>query len=123
MEINERIFLLLDKKEKTASELSKFLHVSPSSVSAWRNEGSFPSSKYIVRISEFLEVSPQFLITGKENETYQTDNFTFSNEEKEIITQWRKLSYTNKTILKGELYRFVKEKDVEYSYENLMVAE
>lgn len=54
MMINERIFHLLDKQNKTAKDLGKFIGVNASSISAWKNEGSFPSSKYIIGFPNFL---------------------------------------------------------------------
>ena len=66
MEINERIFFLLDKQGKTAKEMGDFIKVNPSSISGWKNEGSFPSSKYIIGISEFFNVSIEYLFTGHE---------------------------------------------------------
>ena len=56
MEINERIFFLLDKQGKTAKELGDFIKVNPSSISGWKNEG----------ISEFFNVSIEYLFTGHE---------------------------------------------------------
>ncbi len=123
MELNERIFLLLDKKGKTAKELAQYLNVSQSSISAWKNEGSFPSSKYINRISEFFDVSLNYLVNGEEQSFENYPDFILSKEEKDIIEQWRKLSYENKIILKGELYKLVKESNPKYECENLMVAE
>lgn len=66
MQINERIFYLLEQQHKSAKDLGKYIGVNPSSISAWKNEGSFPSSKYIVGISEFLNVSLDYLCTGIE---------------------------------------------------------
>lgn len=123
MELNERIFLLLDKKGRTAKELAQYLNVSQSSISAWKNEGSFPSSKYINRISEFFDVSLNYLVNGEEQSFENYPDFILSKEEKDIIEQWRKLSYENKIILKGELYKLVKESNPKYECENLMVAE
>ena len=123
MELNERLFLLLDKKGKTAKELAQYLNVSQSSISAWKNEGSFPSSKYINRISEFFDVSLNYLVNGEEQSFENYPDFILSKEEKDIIEQWRKLSYENKIILKGELYKLVKESNPKYECENLMVAE
>ncbi len=53
MEISQRIFKLLEEQKKTARQLGDFVGVKPSSISAWKNEGSYPSSKYIVRIWNF----------------------------------------------------------------------
>lgn len=66
MEINERIFELLRLQNKTAKQLCAFTGISPASVSAWKTSGSYPSSKHLVRISEFFGVSPNYLLTGEE---------------------------------------------------------
>lgn len=81
MEINERIFYLLKQKKKTAKELSDFIGVKQSSISAWKN-GSFPSSKYIIRISEFLDVSPTFLLTGKDEQISKSE---LSEGERDLL--------------------------------------
>lgn len=65
MEINERVFYLLEQQKKTAKELADFIGVRPSSISAWKTEGSYPSSKHIIRISEFFNVPIEFLFTGE----------------------------------------------------------
>ena len=65
MDINERIFFLLNEQKRSAKELSEYIKVSQASVSAWKT-GSYPSSKHIIRISEFLGVSAQYLLTGEE---------------------------------------------------------
>lgn len=69
MEVNERIFKLLEDQKKTAKELAEYIGVKPSSISSWKNENSYPSSKYILKISEFLNVSPTFLFLGEELES------------------------------------------------------
>lgn len=85
MEINERIFYLLNKQGKTAKELGSHIGVNPSSISAWKNEGSYPSSKYIIGISEFFNVSIEFLFTGSE----PTANLTI--DEAELIGTYNQL--------------------------------
>ena len=56
MQINERIFVLLSEQGKTASALAAYLGINPASITGWKNEGSYPSSKYVPAISEFLNV-------------------------------------------------------------------
>ncbi len=74
MEINERIFFLLEQEGKKASALAAYLNIKPSSITSWKNEGSYPSSKYIQKISEFLNVSVNYLITGEEDSKYANEN-------------------------------------------------
>ncbi len=66
MNITERIFYLLESQGKTAKELSEYIGIKPSSITGWKNEGSYPSSKLIIRISEFFNVSIEYLFTGKD---------------------------------------------------------
>ena len=98
MELNERIFSLLDQQGKTAKQLGKFLDVSPSSISGWKNEGSFPSSKYLVRISEFFNVSLDYLCTGKDS------NNLLSEDQKELLENYDKLDHRGKHKIHSVIY-------------------
>lgn len=86
MEINERIFYLLEKQSRTAKELGDFIGVRPSSISAWKTEGSYPSSKYIIRISEFFGVSIEYLFTGKDSRLSN-----LSKQENELLETYNQL--------------------------------
>ena len=86
MEINERIFYLLEKQKRTAKELGDYIGIRPSSISAWKTEGSYPSSKYIVRISEFFGVSIEYLFTGQNNSTLH-----LSKQENELLETYNQL--------------------------------
>ena len=86
MEINERIFYLLEQQKRTAKELGSFIGVRPSSISAWKTEGSFPSSKYIIRISEFFNVPIEYLFTGQAN-----DHSNLSKQEYELLETYNQL--------------------------------
>lgn len=107
MEINERIFYLLKEQNKTAKDLGEYIGVKPSSISAWKNKGSYPSSKYLVRISEFFNVSLQYLLTGQDERIQAVSNL--STEETELIEAWRELDYESKVILKGKLFDLRRE--------------
>ena len=85
MEINKRIFMLLEQQGKTAKQLGEYIGVKPSSISAWKTEGSYPSSKYVIRISEFFSVSIGFLFTGED------DSNTLTDDEQELLNTYREL--------------------------------
>lgn len=89
MLLNERIFNLLRVQNKTAKDLGNFINVKPSSISAWKTEGSFPSSKYIIRISEFFNVSLDYLFFGSETTKtiiYKPENYSRLTElDKQLI--------------------------------------
>lgn len=67
MTISERIFALLKTKHLSQKELSEYTGLSPAAISSWKANGTNPSSDKIIKICEFLEVEPYYLLTG-ENE-------------------------------------------------------
>lgn len=105
MKINERIFYLLEQQHKSAKDLGKYIGASPSSISAWKNEGSFPSSKYIVGISEFFNVSLDYLCTGVEknksslSNEYSTQDRVLSDDEFILLERFNALDITAKSDL------------------------
>lgn len=68
MTISQRIFYLLDTKNKKQNELSSFVGVSTSTVSAWNKRGTDPPANLIPKIAEFFEISIIYLLTGEDNE-------------------------------------------------------
>ena len=64
MTICERIFCLLNEKGKTAYQLSKALGVGTCQTTTWKNKNTDPPAKYIMPIANFLEVTPDYLLTG-----------------------------------------------------------
>ena len=100
MEINERIFILLEKQGKTAKQLSEYIGVKPSSISAWKTENSYPSSKHMIRISEFFDVSIEFLFTGK----IMTTSSQLSSDETELVNTYKKLDRRGKVRVNNTIY-------------------
>lgn len=66
MKIGERIIHLLKEKRKKQVDLANYLNVSPSTINGWANANKNPASETIIPICEFLEVSPEYLLTGIE---------------------------------------------------------
>lgn len=66
MEIIERIYKLLDEKDKRAYELCQKLDIRTSTMSTWKARTSDPPAKYMKTISDFLGVSLDYLLTGQE---------------------------------------------------------
>lgn len=100
MEINERIFYLLNKQGKKASALAEYLGIKPSSITGWKNDGSYPSSKYIQKISEFLNISIEYLVTGK------SDISANNPDQQELLSLYSQLDERSK----GEVIGFIKAK-------------
>ena len=64
--ISERIFLILEKQGKRQSDLVKLLNVRPTTVSEWKKGKREPSGSYYAKIAEYLGVSLDYLIAGRE---------------------------------------------------------
>ena len=68
MTISERIFELINKKGFTQKEFSRRTGIAESTISDWKKKGTNPVSDKILSICEVLEVSPYFLLSGKEKD-------------------------------------------------------
>lgn len=66
MTISQRIFSILKEKQKKQKELAEYAGISETAVSDWKKKGTNPSADKISVIADFLEVSTDYLLTGKE---------------------------------------------------------
>lgn len=66
MTICERLFQTMEEKGKKAADLCKLLGLGTAATTAWKKRGTDPPAKYIVQIAEFLEVTPEYLLTGSD---------------------------------------------------------
>lgn len=66
-DICQRIFSILAKKGLKSADLSRGTGLSSGMISDWKNKNINPATDKISRIAEFLEVSTDLLLTGKEN--------------------------------------------------------
>ncbi len=69
---------LLSTQNKKQSQLADFVGVKPNTVSDWINKGSSPKIEHLCRISEFFNVSLDFLLTGKEKSHHYANNISNS---------------------------------------------
>ncbi|WP_206460388.1 helix-turn-helix domain-containing protein [Anaerovorax sp. IOR16] len=66
-DLNTRIFNTLVNKKLKAKDMAAFIGTTEGVVSAWKKRGTDPKAIYVKKIAEFLEVSEDYLLTGKEN--------------------------------------------------------
>lgn len=95
MTINERMFKLMEEKHIKPINLANTLEISKSVVSTWKSRGTNPPIEYVERICELLEVNIEYFITGKE------ENDAYTEAEKNMIKNYRKLSEKNKGMAEG----------------------
>lgn len=97
MQFVQRMFDLLEQQGKKKADLARFLGVRPTTVTEWSTKGKQPLAEYISRISEFLNVSNDYLLTGKEKTP------TILEDEAEVLEMYRKLDKNSKTIIKAKI--------------------
>ena len=108
MEICDRIFSTLEKKDKMAADLCKFLDIQSSTMSTWKTRKKDPPAKYMKKISIFLGVSLEWLLTGEELEqTLPFENHELSEDENDLLALYRTI---------GELKGFLKAVEESQKY-------
>ena len=98
MTINKRMFEIMEIKQIKPINLANTLGISKSVVSTWKSRGTNPPIEYTERICELLGVTIEYFITGKE------ENKTYTDEEKELIKNYRELSEKHKGKVEGYIY-------------------
>ena len=104
MTISQRIFQLLKSKGRMQKELAAYTGISTAAISDWKTHGTNPSSDKIVAIAEFLDVSPEYLLTGKESEKNLSEN------EIEVLHIYRKFSDRDQLKIIGRLEQMYENK-------------
>lgn len=99
MTISERIFVLLKTKHLSQKELSEYTGLSPAAISSWKANGTNPSADKLIKICEFLNVTPYYLLTGQTDpsvplviaEDSSGYHNPYESDETDMITMFRKL--------------------------------
>ena len=104
MEIIERIYQLLDQKDKKAVDLCNVLKIRTSTMSTWKTRVNDPPAKYMKTIANFLGVSLDYLLTGEEAPFKKT----ISCDEDELLELYRMLPDSKKYEFKGEIKGYLK---------------
>lgn len=104
MEIIERIYQLLNEKDKRAYELCSKLDIRTSTMSTWKSRVNDPPARYMKTIADFLGVSLNYLMTGEEAPVRKTT----TPEEDELLELFRSLPENKKYEFIGELKGFLK---------------
>jgi len=103
--IGERVHKLLLEQGKMQKDLADYLNTRPSTVNGWKQGNRTPSTEMLIPISEFLGVSVEYLITGKESERKE---IILSDEDSEWLTIIHKLPRSAQTEFKAEMKGYLK---------------
>ena len=93
MDILDRISYLLKANNKEQKDLTKFLGIKSVAFSEWKSGKSKSFRKYLIEIAEFLNVSIDYLVYGKEIKSLTEQ---LSEDEQELIDSFKELSTFNK---------------------------
>lgn len=89
MKIGDKILTELDKQRKPKKELAEYIGVKPASISDWSDSDNLRFWN-VVKASEFLGLSLNYLAYGKES--------TIPTEYKKLISSYQKLSPENQNM-------------------------
>lgn len=102
---------LCNDSGSSPTETLKKMGLSTSKLTAWKN-GSIPSGTILLLISEFFNVSVDYLLTGKEKNS-STDNL--SENEQEMLDVFSKFNDREQIKLIGKLEELYRQKQVKES--------
>lgn len=115
MEIIERIYEILKEKDKLAVDLCRILDIRSSTMSTWKAKTNDPPAKYMPAIANFLGVSLDYLLTGKEAPAPKAAKATTAMED-ELIDLFRMLPESKRYEFMGELKGFLKAIEDQQKY-------
>lgn len=83
--IADKIKLLRENYKLSQTALADKLGITRSSVNAWEQGISIPSTQYIIELANLFKVSTDYLLNMKENKTINIDGL--NEEEVKIILE------------------------------------
>ena len=97
----DRVESILKEKMLTQKELAEDLGLRRPTLSDWKKNGAVPAGDICIRIADYLGVSVEWLVTGKEA--------ALSSEERTLLKQWQVLSEEQKDTIRTLLDKWVSE--------------
>lgn len=99
MNISQKVQDELKKHNLTQKELSNHLSIATSTINNWIKLNRSIPAEYIIPICKFLDITPYYLLTGKEKEEFE------NIPEQELLESYRKLSDFEKGEVLGDIKR------------------
>lgn len=96
----DRIIAELESKGIKPSKMAKDLGFSSGLFSQWKSGAQKPSQNYLVKVSEYLNVSIDYLV-GKTNAKTPITEKTLTEDELTLLNAYRQLSDQDKPRLLG----------------------
>lgn len=93
MNFIDRVKIELEKQEIRKSDLSRGTQIADSTIRSYF-DGCSPNLEAAIKIAAYLNMSLDFLATGKE-----TEDFTLTREERELLNAFRRLDDRDKNAI------------------------
>lgn len=107
----ERVERILKEKRLTQKELAEDLGLRRPTLSDWKKNGAVPAGDICLKIADYLNVSVEYLISGKEA--------GLGTEERALLGQWSKLSAEQKDTIQILLDKWEADRKAREKKENL----
>lgn len=85
MTICERMFTIMEKKNKKAADLCRLLNISTAQTTSWKKRNTDPPAKYLAKICKFLEISLYELLDEENENEIENIYKKLSSEDKQIV--------------------------------------
>lgn len=93
MSIINRIVNLLKKNGASQADICNYIGIKYNVFTTWKTRETDPPAKYLIQICEFLNISLEYLLTGKEKSSLTSE---LSADEQELFKIYKGLSIENK---------------------------
>ena len=89
--IGKRIYALIKQQKITAKELAQATDIKESALTGYKKGSHAPSAEALIKISEFFNVTTDWLLTGKESVNMPISDITLSADEAELLELYKRL--------------------------------
>lgn len=88
MSIIERVLFALKENSKKMSDLAVVLSLNTSTIANWKTRNTDPPARYIAPICEFLNISVEWLLTGKDEMRKSSDVHVIESSTNTNSNDW-----------------------------------
>lgn len=101
MVISERIFQVMEEKHISQTALSERTGISQRTISDWKRKKTNPTLEKVIPLCEALDISPMFLLTGKDGPseyviTQPKENNGLREDEQLVVVYYNSMSEVKK---------------------------
>jgi len=104
---SKRLRELMDENNETIYTISEILDLSTSTISRYINQKMSPKITTIKILAQYFGVNPVWLMGYEVKKQLKNSCMNLSDEEKELIRKYRKLSESKKGYIQGQLQSII----------------